>query len=153
MKFDLEIETVQAGRSYRARVETPGFSLALTRPSVDEAVARIGQVLADVLPILESTESDSLGLTEAKPEPVERFVAIDGDSENMRSLLKSAIIADGTVLLDYTDAKQNQTERKVTPVEIEWGGKGDSPERVLKAYDNGILKTFYLSRINRAEAL
>lgn len=152
MRFTLDIEPV--GNSHSAHITTEGFSLRLTRPTAAEAVARIGQVVAEVMPILESAEPSAIVLDAPDPSPstVERRVVVDGDSPNMRTLLRDAIAGGYEVKLTYTDREDVQTTRTVKPVNVEWKGVGERPRRALIANDaQADGKTFYLDKIDRAE--
>lgn len=158
MRFTLDVE--QVGNSHKAHIQTEGFSLRLTRPTAGEAIARIGQVIQEVAPILASEPVTALDLEpDARIEPLredifERKVAIDGDSDNMRKLLDYAVQQAKEVKLTYTDRKDNTTTRSVAPVEVRWAGSSDTPRRALIANDaqqDG--KTFYLDKIDRAEVI
>jgi hypothetical protein len=84
-------------------------------------------------------------LTPTPPRTGRPSVAQKGDIPGIISIVNTALAEDRRIHLDYTNADDQSTHRMVTPIALDWGING----RVLKASDDGVPKTFYLSRIDR----
>lgn len=156
MIFSIELQRLPNGH-VKASTSTDVDGLWAIRPTVSEAILAVSPGDTDVVlpestlglgdPDLHRIEKKLLGGIGGNLQTKAALAAVDGDSQNMRDVLSNAIRTGADIRLDYTDAAGKESQRIVTPIEVTWG----SNERVLKARDGGTLKTFYLSRIDRAE--
>lgn len=147
---DLGEEQVRASASVEAR----DAGIFVTGNSQEDALKLLVPYAVTMFGL--SRDARELQLAEPaveRPTRTERLVA--SSQEGIENVIKEAIQADLDVRIEYVDANDNASTRVVEPLYLydHRSRQQPFPQRALKALHDDTEKTFFITRMNSAEAI